>query len=208
MLTPMTDETKSRLLSAGFAVPGMDVPPRRVIEECTKDAPCEFDLDVALEMAGSLALTPGPVLLLCILAFSIGEQAFGSEDLESSNRPISSSNTGGSSGDVGSEEGRLAINNLDTGGGSSSTADEPTSGDSGGGEGWLERLAARSRERRLARLRDLASRLAPVEGWTGWKLVSEEGLPTLDAFVFLAIAVAAQIFALDALFAPVRDAFS
>ena len=72
----------------------------------------------------------------------------------------------------------------------------------------LEKRAARSRERRLERQRDLASRLAPVEQAFGWSLVDANGLPTSKAYAFLGAAVLAQLAIAAALAAPLRDAFS
>ena len=63
-------------------------------------------------------------------------------------------------------------------------------------EAWLEKLerqAERSREKRLARQRDLASRLAPLQELLGWPLVSADGLPTSDAYTFVAAAVVTQL---------------
>ena len=68
----------------------------------------------------------------------------------------------------------------------------------------LERRAEKSRERRLERQRNLASQLKPVEQWFGWTLVDDEGLPTTDAYVFLAAAVGAQL----SLAFAVQQAFS
>jgi hypothetical protein len=75
-------------------------------------------------------------------------------------------------------------------------------------EGWLEAQAERSRKRRLARQRDLASRLVPVQNSLGWRLVSEDGLPTQDAYAFVAIAVVVQVALALAVAAPLRDALS
>ena len=118
-----------------------------------------FDGEVAWELTKSLALTPGPVLLLLIFAYSIGVQAF-SEDGE----------------------------------GSSASA------------AWLEERAERSRNRRKERLRDLATRIQPLEGWFGWELVDKKsGNPTVDAYVFLAIAAALQVAFVLTLTAPLRS---
>ena len=60
----------------------------------------------------------------------------------------------------------------------------------------LEQLAKRaekSRQRRIERQKDLAARLEPLEAAFGWRLVSPEGLPTTDAYVFLAVAILAQL---------------
>ena len=58
----------------------------------------------------------------------------------------------------------------------------------------LEEQAARSRARREKTLQDFAERLRPLqESPLGWTLVDDKGLPTGDAFVFLAIAIAAQL---------------
>lgn len=72
----------------------------------------------------------------------------------------------------------------------------------------LEKQAERSRERRLARQRDLASRIAPLQEWFGWSLVTGDGLPTGDAYVALAVAVLAQVALAFALAAPLNDAFA
>lgn len=74
--------------------------------------------------------------------------------------------------------------------------------------GWLERVerqAERSRQRRLARQRDLAARLLPLQRATGWSLVTEDGRPTQDAYVFLALAVVMQVGLAFALAEPLRD---
>ena len=197
-ISPMSDEAKSRLLQAGFAVPG-ETPVRivKTARECTRDAPCPFDSDVAWEMLKSLALTPGPILLLMILAYSIGVQAFGSEDVDDA-RPLAPRT---SPPPTSGAEVR-----------SSSLTDGVVGGDEGGGVGdesnWLAKQAERSKARRIERLRDLAKRIQPVQEITGWQLISTDGLPTLDAWVFLALAIIAQLVVADALFQPIRDAFS
>lgn len=64
-------------------------------------------------------------------------------------------------------------------------------------EDWYEKLeerAERSRQRRRERQLDLARRLEPLQQTFGWSLVREDdGMPTLDAYVFLAVAVSAQL---------------
>ena len=164
MLTPISDETKARLLAGGFAVPGMadQAPKLQAARECTAELPCPFDGNVAWELFSKMALTPGPVLLLLVFAYSVGVQAFGAED--------------------------------------GSNPDE---------DSWLVKQAERSRARRQERLRDLSARIKPVQDWFGWNLVDEKsGNPTVDAYVFLALAVAVQIAAVYALSDAVLDAFS
>ena len=76
---------------------------------------------------------------------------------------------------------------------------------------WLERVerqAERSRKRRLERQRDLARRLAPLQNAMGWTFVTDDGLPTTDAYVFLALAVVVQLTLASALAEPFRQAFS
>ena len=176
MLSPMSDEAKTRLLQAGFAVPGMaEMAPKMSssamasARECTRDNPCDIDSATALDFLGSLALTPGPVLLLCILAYSVGVQAFADEE-------------------PGTE--RL---------------DSPAENAS---PEWLVRQAASSRARRLERLRDLGRRLRPVQDWTGWQLVAKDDLPRLDAWAFLGVAIAAQLWVFNAVADLIRDAMS
>ena len=64
-------------------------------------------------------------------------------------------------------------------------------------EDWYEKLekrAERSRQRRREQQLDLARRLEPLQQTFGWSLVREEdGMPTLDAYVFLTVAVSAQL---------------
>lgn len=72
----------------------------------------------------------------------------------------------------------------------------------------LERQAEKSRARRLARQRDLAKSLQPLEQLFGWSLVTDDGLPTSDAYVFFAAAVLTQLLFAYALTAPLRDAFA
>lgn len=82
MLTPMSDETKSRLVAAGFAVPGMaSQAPKRLdaVRECTRDSPCPIDEAIAWEFLSKMALTPGPVILLVVLAYSVGVSSFAAE---------------------------------------------------------------------------------------------------------------------------------
>ena len=57
----------------------------------------------------------------------------------------------------------------------------------------MERRAEKSRQRRLEQQRSLANQLKPLEGWFGWTLVDDEGLPTVNAYVFLALAVVVQL---------------
>ena len=58
----------------------------------------------------------------------------------------------------------------------------------------IEEQAARSRERRVKQLRAFGEQLRPLQDSPlGWRLVDEDGLPTGDAFAFLALAVAAQL---------------
>ena len=60
-------------------------------------------------------------------------------------------------------------------------------------EDALAEQAARSRERRNKSLRAFAKRLRPLqESPLGWNLVDGDGMPTGDAFVFLALAIGAQ----------------
>ena len=61
-------------------------------------------------------------------------------------------------------------------------------------EGALQEQAARSQQRRERQLRAFAEKLRPLQdSQLGWRLVDEEGMPTADAFSFLAIAVGSQI---------------
>jgi hypothetical protein len=185
MLTPMSDETRSRLLQAGFAVPGgmSDQVPKLTEQahQCTADDPCPFDADVAWGLFQSMALTPGPVILLLLVAYSIGVQAF-SEETEESDEQAERSR----------KRRQEQLEDL-----SDDTAESGV---------WLAEQAERSRKRRQERLRDLSERIQPLEGWFGWELVDKKsGNPTIDAYVFLAIAAALQIAFVLALTAPVRD---
>jgi hypothetical protein len=185
MLTPMSDETRSRLLQAGFAVPGgmLDQVPKLTEQahQCTADDPCPFDADVAWGLFQSMALTPGPVILLLLVAYSIGVQAF-SEETEESDEQAERSR----------KRRQEQLEDL-----SDDTAESGV---------WLAEQAERSRKRRQERLRDLSERIQPLEGWFGWELVDKKsGNPTIDAYVFLAIAAALQIAFVLALTAPVRD---
>lgn len=57
----------------------------------------------------------------------------------------------------------------------------------------LEARAERSRRRRELQLRNFAKAVKPLQDSPlGWRLVDAQGMPTPDAYVFLAIAVAAQ----------------
>ena len=58
----------------------------------------------------------------------------------------------------------------------------------------LEEQARRSRQRRNEQLKAYASRLKPLQNSLGWQLIDGEGFPTADAWLFLAIALAAQLF--------------
>jgi hypothetical protein len=185
MLTPMSDETRSRLLQAGFAVPGgmSDQVPKLTEQahQCTADDPCPFDADVAWGLFQSMALTPGPVILLLLVAYSVGVQAF-SEETEESDEQAERSR----------KRRQEQLEDL-----SDDTAESGV---------WLAEQAERSRKRRQERLRDLSERIQPLEGWFGWELVDKKsGNPTIDAYVFLAIAAALQIAFVLALTAPVRD---
>ena len=185
MLTPMSDETRSRLLQAGFAVPGgmSDQVPKLTEQacQCTAEDPCPFDADVAWGLFQSMALTPGPVILLLLVAYSIGVQAF-SEETEESDEQAERSR----------KRRQEQLEDL-----SDDTAESGV---------WLAEQAERSRKRRQERLRDLSERIQPLEGWFGWELVDKKsGNPTIDAYVFLAIAAALQIAFVLALTAPVRD---
>lgn len=185
MLTPMLDETRSRLLQAGFAVPGgmSDQVPKLTEQarQCTAEDPCPFDADVAWGLFQSMALTPGPVILLLLVAYSVGVQAF-SEETEESDEQAERSR----------KHRQEQLEDL-----SDDTAESGV---------WLAEQAERSRKRRQERLRDLSERIQPLEGWFGWELVDKKsGNPTIDAYVFLAIAAALQIAFVLALTAPVRD---
>ena len=171
----LDDDQKLALIRMGLAVPGMEKEGRAasqriskrmdeagVIEigkaqqsvekrSCTRDEPCEVDA----QFLRSLALTPGPVLLLVAFAYSVGVAAYSAE-----------------------------------------TDDD-----------WLERQAERSRARRLKRQREFGAALQPLQQWTGWTLVTGDGTPTSDAYVFLAVAVAAQLTLAASLAAPLQDAF-
>ena len=59
-------------------------------------------------------------------------------------------------------------------------------------DGFLVEQAARSRQRKDDRLRDLAARLQPLVETTGLPLVDGDGMPTSDAYVFVVVVVAAQ----------------
>merc|ERR1719401_436692 len=58
----------------------------------------------------------------------------------------------------------------------------------------LEEQAKRSRQRRNAQLRLFAERLRPLQDnpILGWRVVDDDGMPTIDAYVFLVIAIAFQ----------------
>ena len=72
----------------------------------------------------------------------------------------------------------------------------------------LERQAERSRARRIARQRNLAEQLEPVQSILGLNLVDDDGLPTTDAYVFLAVAVLVQLAIASAIVAPLQQAVS
>ena len=72
-------------------------------------------------------------------------------------------------------------------------------------EDALASQAERSQRRREAALRQFAARLRPLQdGPLGWRLVDGRGMPTGDAFVFLAVAVASQVWLADLLLAAVQ----
>ena len=76
-------------------------------------------------------------------------------------------------------------------------------------DGWTERLerrAARSRERRIERQRDFARRLEPLQQLLGWPLVTEGGMPTAEAYYFLAAAVLLQLTLAAAVTSSIREA--
>lgn len=70
----------------------------------------------------------------------------------------------------------------------------------------LEQRAERSRARRVVALRDLGSRLEPVQAAFGWELVDAKGLPTANAYAFLVLAVVTQLALAAALVNPLQEA--
>ena len=214
MLTPMSDETRSRLLQAGFAVPGgmSDQVPKLTEQahQCTADDPCPFDADVAWGLFQSMALTPGPVILLLLVAYSVGVQAF-SEETEESDEQAERSRKHRQEqledlSDDTAESGVWLAEQAERSRKRRQEQLEDLSDDTAESGVWLAEQAERSRKRRQERLRDLSERIQPLEGWFGWELVDKKsGNPTIDAYVFLAIAAALQIAFVLALTAPVRD---
>lgn len=180
----MSYDDKLQLVRMGLAVPGMTEEGKQAATEidtrlretgvyelgaikkappsapkkCTREDPCDIDGG----LLRSLALTPGPVILLAAFALSVGNQAFASEEMTETD--------------------------------------------------WEERLqrqAERSRKRRLDRQRLFAQQLEPIQAILGLNLVSaEDGLPTSDAYVFLAVAVGVQIAIASAVVAPLQEALS
>ena len=152
---------------------------------CTLDEPCAFDAQTALELLSRVGLTTavavGVVVVLSAAMADVDDEA---ADLADGGR----SEAGGADGSL---EQRV----------------EPTTSSGDGdadGIAWLEKQAERSRARRQSRLRELAERLEPVAEITGWTMRGADGLPTLDAFVFLGVAIASQLLLVLAL----AEAFS
>jgi len=193
----LDEGTKLRLAQAGFAIPGMESAAQKGAKACTQDAPCDFD---GWAFVNSLALTPGGLLLIALVAYRTGVAVFADEVDEAkptnhtvvdtppaeppADPPVSRDDAGASAPPpqqlVSAEQASVRA-------------------DAGDGNDWLKQQAERSRERRQRSLRDFAARLRPVEDITGWSLATNDGMPKVDAFVFLVVAGAIQIALLSAL---------
>ena len=193
----LDEGAKIRLAQAGFAIPGMESAAQKGAKVCTQDAPCDFD---AWSFVNSLALSPGGLLLLAFLAYRTGVAAFADETdgMGPTSRPVQDTPSAeqpavplSSRGEAGTRAGaQQPPVPAEPTGVRVDTADE---------NDWLKQQAERSRARRQRSLRDFAARLRPVEDITGWSLATEDGMPKVDAFVFLAVVGAIQIALLSTL---------
>ena len=168
-------------LAARHGPLAMQLPTHAVLAEriCTLAEPCAFDAQTALELFTRVAITTGVAVGIVVVLSSF---MTGNDD-EIMDVTI----------DGGRSEAGGAIDQQEE------TTASGDGGGGGGGGGWLESQAERSRARREDRLRDLADRLEPVTEITGWKMRGADGLPTLDAYVFLGVAIAAQLLIVQAL---------
>jgi hypothetical protein len=182
-------DTKTRMATKGFAIPDYSDVARAAQDEaaakaatkaCTIDAPCDFGA-YAWEQLGSLALSPGAVLLYAILAYSIGFEASKDVDIMAAEQCDDKDIV--KRGEQPEQQQEVKRSER-----------RPLSP--------LQQQAERSQERKRAALRDLASQLRPVQDVTGWQLEDDEGLPRMDAYVFIALAAAVQL----AVFSAVADA--
>ena len=169
-------------LAARHGPVAMQLPTHAALAEriCTLAEPCAFDAQTALELFTRVAITTGVAVGIVVVLSSF---MTGNDD-EIMDVTI----------DGGRSEAGGAIDQQEE-----TTASGDGGGGGGGGGGWLEGQAERSRARREDRLRDLADRLEPVTEITGWKMRGADGLPTLDAYVFLGVAIAAQLLIVQAL---------